>query len=46
MLIMAAGRVTHQGISADPATHCALEAVFDHRITIHPLAGQWVALPN
>ena len=46
MLIMAAGRVTHQGISADPATHCALEAVFDHRITIHPLAGQWVALPK
>jgi iron complex transport system ATP-binding protein len=44
MLIMAAGRVTHQGISADPATHHALEAVFDHRITIHPLAGQWVAL--
>ena len=46
MVIMAAGRVTHQGISADPATHRALEAVFDHRITIHPLAKQWVALPN
>lgn len=46
MLIMAAGRVTHQGASADPATHCALQAVFDHRITIHPLAGQWVALSN
>ena len=46
MLIMAAGRVTHQGLSADPATHRALEAVFDHRITIHPIADQWVALPN
>jgi iron complex transport system ATP-binding protein len=46
MLIMAAGRVTHQGISSDPATHRALEAVFDHRITIYPLANQWVALPN
>lgn len=46
MVIMAAGCVTHQGISADPATHRALEAVFDHRITIHPLAKQWVALPN
>jgi iron complex transport system ATP-binding protein len=46
MLIMAAGRVTHFGASADATTHRALEAVFDHRITIHPLAGQWVALPN
>jgi iron complex transport system ATP-binding protein len=46
MLIMAAGRITHQGASSNPATHHALQAVFDHRITIHPLAGQWVALPN
>lgn len=34
MLIMAAGRVVHQGSSAAPDTHRALEAVFDHRITI------------
>ncbi|MBE0474460.1 ABC transporter ATP-binding protein [Rhodoferax sp.] len=46
MLIMAGGRVTHFGPSADPLTHRALEAVFDQRIRIHPLAGQWVALPN
>ncbi len=46
MVIMAAGRVAHQGACVDPATHRALEAVFDHRITIHPLADQWVALPN
>jgi iron complex transport system ATP-binding protein len=46
MVIMAVGRVTHQGISSDADTHRALEAVFDHRITIHPLVGQWVALPN
>ena len=46
MLIMAAGRVTHFGLSSDAATHRALEAVFDQRITIHPLANQWVALPN
>jgi iron complex transport system ATP-binding protein len=46
MVIMAAGRVTHQGLSANTATHRALEAVFDHRIAIHPLANQWVALPN
>jgi len=46
LLIMAAGRVTHFGASTDAATHRALQAVFDHRITIHPLAGQWVALPK
>jgi len=46
MLIVAGGRVTHQGPSADAVTHRALEAVFDKRITIHPLANQWVALPN
>ena len=45
MVIMAAGCVTHQGACANPATHRALEAVFDQRIAIHPLAGQWVALP-
>jgi iron complex transport system ATP-binding protein len=46
MVIMAQGQVTHQGDCTNPATHRALEAVFDHRITIHPLAGQWVALPK
>jgi len=46
LVIMAAGRITHQGACADAATHRALEAVFDKRITIHPLANQWVALPN
>ncbi|MDD2845917.1 MAG: ABC transporter ATP-binding protein [Rhodoferax sp.] len=46
ILIMNEGRVFHQGISADPATQRALEAVFDQRITIHPLANQWVVLPK
>jgi iron complex transport system ATP-binding protein len=46
LVIMAAGRITHQGACDSPVTHRALEAVFDHRITIHPLANQWVALPN
>ena len=46
MVIMAAGRITHQGPCADFATHRALEAVFDQRISIHALAKQWVALPN
>ena len=46
MVVMAEGRVRHQGACDDPATHLALEQVFDHRIAIHPLGDQWVALPR
>ncbi|WP_374413093.1 ABC transporter ATP-binding protein [Hydrogenophaga sp.] len=46
LVVMAQGRVTHQGACADAATHRALEAVFDHRIAVHALQGQWVALPQ
>ena len=46
LVVMADGRVTHQGACGDAATHRALEQVFDHRITVHALAGQWVALPR
>ncbi len=46
LVVMAGGRVTHQGDCGDAATHRALEEVFDHRIAVHSLAGQWVALPK
>jgi len=46
VVVMAAGRVVHQGASADGATHRALEQVFDGRIAIHPLGGDWVAVPK
>lgn len=46
MVVMAQGRVRHQGACDDPATHQSLEQVFDHRIAIHPLGDQWVALPR
>ena len=46
VVVMQAGRVVHHGACADAATQRAIEAVFDHRIAIHPLAGQWVALPH
>jgi iron complex transport system ATP-binding protein len=45
MLILAQGCVTHQGACIDPATHRALEAVFEQRIHIHGIGDQWVALP-
>jgi iron complex transport system ATP-binding protein len=46
MVLMDAGRVVHQGACTDPGTHRALERVFDGRIGVHSLAGQWLALPN
>ncbi len=45
MVIMAAGRVTHQGACADATTHRALEEVFERRIAIHAVGQQWLALP-
>ena len=44
LLLLADGRIVHHGPCADPATHRALEAVFDHRIEVHAVAGRWVAL--
>ena len=46
LVVMDKGRITHQGACADAATHRALEAVFDQRISVHQLAGQWLALPR
>ena len=46
LVVMADGRVTHQGACSAAATHRALEQVFEHRIVVHALAGQWVALPQ
>jgi iron complex transport system ATP-binding protein len=45
MVILQEGRVMHQGACADPATHRALERVFDQRIEVQPVGGTWVALP-
>ena len=46
VVVMAQGRVTHHGASGDAATHRALVEVFDGRIAIHRVVGQWVALPQ
>ncbi|MFO1262633.1 MAG: ABC transporter ATP-binding protein [Rhodoferax sp.] len=45
VVVMAQGRVLHHGASGDAATHQALVDVFDQRIAIHAIEGQWVALP-
>ena len=46
VVVMARGRVTHQGACADATTHRALEEVFDGRIAVRSLEGQWLALPE
>lgn len=46
LVVLAAGRVLHQGACADAATHQALEQVFDERIQVREIDGQWVALPR
>lgn len=46
LVVMAQGRICHQGACTDPTTHRALEAVFDQRIEVHALQSQWVALPK
>jgi iron complex transport system ATP-binding protein len=46
VVVMAGGRLLHHGPSGDPTTHEALVNVFDRRIGIHSIEGQWVALPK
>ena len=46
VLVMARGAVVHQGAPFEPATHAALQAVFDHRLRLLEVDGQWLALPQ
>ena len=46
IVVMREGQVVHHGASRDAATHAAIEAVFDHRIRIQAIDGQWVVLPR
>ena len=45
LIILQAGQLVHDGPSDDAVTHAALEAVFDQRIRVCAVQGQWVALP-
>jgi iron complex transport system ATP-binding protein len=46
IIVMAQGRIVHHGACHHEATHRAIESVFDQRIRICPLNGQWVVLPK
>ena len=45
MVVMAQGRVRHHGACDDPATHRALEEVFDRRVAVHRVSEHWLAVP-
>ena len=45
LIILQAGQLVHHGPSDDAVTDAALEAVFDQRIRVCAVQGQWVALP-
>lgn len=46
MVVMREGRIVHQGPCAEAATHAALSQVFDGRLRVRPVDGQWIALPT
>ena len=46
MVILSDGCVIQHGRCADPATHRALESVFENRIQVRELDGHWLALPR
>ena len=46
LVVMREGRVVHHGAPSDTATRQAIEEVFDQRIRLLPVDGQWVVLPR
>ncbi|SEL70585.1 iron complex transport system ATP-binding protein [Roseateles sp. YR242] len=44
LVVMADGRIVHQGAPHDPATHAALQEVFQHRLLILQVQGRWIAI--
>lgn len=46
MVVMAQGQMVHQGPCSAAPTHQALCRVFDDRLAIAQVQGQWVALPQ
>ncbi|RYZ11955.1 MAG: ABC transporter ATP-binding protein [Comamonadaceae bacterium] len=46
LLLMQGGQVRHHGPADSPQAHDALRDIFEQRIALHHVAGQWVVLPN
>jgi iron complex transport system ATP-binding protein len=46
LLILREGHVVHQGECSDPATHRAIEVVFDQRIRVLKVDEMWTTVPR
>mgnify|MGYP000072372457 FL=1 len=46
VVVMRQGRLVHHGAPSQASTRQAIEEVFEHRIRILPIEGQWVVLPK
>jgi iron complex transport system ATP-binding protein len=46
LVVMREGRVVHHGAPSHASTRQAIQEVFEHRIRILPIEGQWVVLPK
>ena len=46
LLVMAQSRIAHAGAPNETATHAALQEVFEYRLRLAQLDGQWLALPH
>ncbi len=46
LVLIEDGRLRAQGACADPVMHRGVERLFGHRVQVHAVAGQWVALPQ
>jgi iron complex transport system ATP-binding protein len=44
IIIMDKGGIQHHNIAADSQTHAALEAAFNHKISVQKIENHWVAL--
>ena len=45
IVVMAEGRARYQGPSDERSTHAAIEDVFENRIRVRHIEGQWLCLP-
>lgn len=46
LLVLQAGNALYCGPAQDTAAQQAMQAVFDHRLSIHCIDGRWIVLPN
>ncbi|NML15998.1 ABC transporter ATP-binding protein [Azohydromonas caseinilytica] len=46
LIVLAGGRLLHQGAPGEAATQRALQQAFNHRLDILNLRGRWIALPR